>query len=176
MPAMKPRYLHPMNEHHLARAIAWAMAVFAWVIAGMPNHTSAGRRHHKRYAGVRVSQLRAFVRNVVLIRAAQLLNPRPAVWSRNTAPAGFARRRARMTLRRVAGGWLRRRLNCDGSFVEQIVHLLAALRDWRSLAAKLARRRRKRRLTRLCPILIVRPPVSPLASVTAPAPAYADSS
>jgi hypothetical protein len=77
MPAMKPRYPHPMNEHHLARSIAWAMAVFVWLIAGMPNHTSAGKRHHKRYARVRIAQLRAFVRNVVLIRAAQLVKPLP---------------------------------------------------------------------------------------------------
>jgi hypothetical protein len=161
-----------MNEHRLARAAAWAMAVFVWLIAGMPNHTSAGKRHHKRYAGVRIAQLRAFVRNVVLIRAAQLVKPLPLHRFRNYAPAGFRRGHACQTLRRIAGGWLRRRLNCSGS----LVRLLGALRQWRRPGAELARRHRKRRLTRLCPMLIVRPPASLIRSMAALAPAYADSS
>jgi hypothetical protein len=145
------------------------MALLAWFAFGV----LITRRHRKRQVGI--ATLRQAVRNIILIRAAQLLAPPAARVSRNVAPASFRYWRRRASLRVITGVWLRRRLNTHGDFRAQVQHLLDALRNWRALAAELAVCRR-RGLTRLVSIKLAPLIAAPIRAGWPPALPAADTS
>ncbi len=157
---MKPQHPPLPPEHRLARLAAWALAVIAWLLRcpGVPR-TAADRRHHRRYAHVTIRKLQRFIAHLIIDHGLSFLPVRPGARRRlNHARAGFKRRiRPHLTLRRVGGTWMRRRLAVSGSFAEQLAQLAAILRDWRKLGAAFARHRASG-LARLCPIIIARPP------------------
>ncbi len=143
-----------ISAHRLARLVAWLAGVLAWFALGAPHATPAQRRHHARHGHVGIATLRRAVAAIIIVRAAQLLPARLPRIRRDFAPPGFKRRLHHIRLRAIGGVWLRRYLNRRGSFVEQVKHLIEALRHARGLAAGLAWRRR-RGLTRLRPLLLI---------------------
>jgi hypothetical protein len=135
------------------------------------------RRHIRRYGFFDLARMRGLVRNLIIIRAGQLV-PRRAASRRcfgNAASGVRQRTRPRCLYRAAAGARLRRRLRARGGQAAVIAHLLAVLADIDALAAGVARRFR-RRLTRLFPLVAVRPPHEAASSLAAPAPWFADSS
>lgn len=173
---MKPRHTLRSNEHRLARLVAWTAAVLAWLILGAPAFTTAQRRRRARLAHVSAERFAHLVRDLIIIRAAQLMSAPLHRRRPDFTPAGFARRRTTHAPRRaIAGVWLRRRLKVRGGFTDKLVHLLGVLRDYRALGAQLAARRRKR-LTRRTPIIMTRPAAHCVRSLAHPAILAADSS
>jgi hypothetical protein len=167
-----------ISEHRLARFVAWLGGFLLWLATGAPRTTRAHQRRHQRYRHIGAGALVRAVRDLVIIRAAQLMPEAPPSTRprHDFAPAGFTARVAvPATLRAIAGVWLRRRLKIRGSFAEQVAHLIEALKHIRGLGAWLAWRRR-RRLTRLRPIVLVRPPRARMSSLTQDVPAAQDSS
>ncbi|HYD88777.1 MAG TPA: hypothetical protein VEA80_14980 [Vitreimonas sp.] len=168
-----------MTEHRLARFTIWLAAVLAWFALGAPLRTRAHRRHKSSYGHYTRTKLIHAVRNIVLIRAAALRAHRPEplrTYRPGHVAPGF--RRARLSgsnLRRVAGGWLRRKLKVRGSMIAQALHLIEALRCVRGLAAFVAWRRRKPR-AHFCAIVAVRPPAQSVRVLAVYAPAAVDSS
>ncbi|MGQ0532594.1 MAG: hypothetical protein ACT4OF_07885 [Caulobacteraceae bacterium] len=161
-----------ISGHRLARLVAWLMAVLAWFAIGAPRKTRAQRRRYPRLGEITIASLRHAVRNVIIMRAAQLLPQSPSRFARpGFAPPGFRRCYARATPRAVTGVWLRRYLYARGSFIAQVRQLIEVLRHYRGLGAALAWRRRFG-LTRLRPIIPISPPAEPLCPQFAqPAPA-----
>ncbi|HYD87189.1 MAG TPA: hypothetical protein VEA80_06930 [Vitreimonas sp.] len=169
-----------VSDHRLARLIAWLGAVLAWCALGRPTRTRAQARRHKRYSALGIADLAHFVRNVVILRAVQLLDPQIAPARRRTSrpahiPTGCKLgKERRLTLRRFGGVWLRRMLMSRGSFAAKVAHLIQALRHYSGLAAYVAWRRR--RFTRRCAIIPARPRVARVVSRAAPAPHLVDTS
>ena len=165
-----------ITAHRFARLVAWLGAVLMWCALGRPLQGAAHRRHHRRYGNVGIVTLRRAVLDLIIIRAAELLGPRPSRNRRDFAPRGFRRRISKPAPSRVvAGAWLRRRRKIRGSFIAQVRRLIEALRHLRGLAAHLAWRRRGG-LTRVSPILLICAITSPLRTCAATAPASADTS
>lgn len=120
-----------ISNHRLARLAVWLLALLAWFSLG-----GQGSDRQRRRANITFDRIERAVRDLILIHAAQLLPPRKAAPRRHHAP-----RAPRMRLRAVGGVWLRQRLRTRGDLVSRAAQLLAALRNWRKLAAALARRR-----------------------------------
>lgn len=120
-----------ISNHRLARLALWLLALVAWFALG-------GQRseRQRRRANISFDKVERAVRDLILIRAAQLLPPRKAKPRRHNAP-----KPPPVRLRAAGGVWLRRRLSKRGDLVTRAAQLLAALRNWRELAAALARRR-----------------------------------
>jgi hypothetical protein len=157
--------MHPptISNHRLARLALWLLALLAWFACG------AIAERHRRYGEVRIEKLERAVRNLIIIHAAQLLPPRKRRALRHHVKP------PRISLRAVAGAWLRRHLRTEGDFISRAQRLLAVLRTWRALAAKLAHRRRAG-LTRLFPILLKPERASPICALASLTPPLADTS
>jgi hypothetical protein len=112
--------------------------MLAWFALG-----GQGNDRQRRRAAISFDKIERAVRNVIIIRAAQLMAPRKFKPQRR-----HAQRPPRLSLRAIGGAWLRRRLRTHGDLIRRTAQLLAALRNWRALGAELARRR-ARGLTRL---------------------------
>ncbi|MEZ5958152.1 MAG: hypothetical protein R3C27_13185 [Hyphomonadaceae bacterium] len=120
-----------ITNHRLARLAVWLLALLAWFALG-----GHGSERQRRRAETSFTKIERAVRNLIIIRAAQLLPPRT---TRPRRRHGF--KPPRIRLRAVAGVWLRRRLRTRGDLVTRAAQLLAALRNWREFAGALARRR-----------------------------------
>jgi hypothetical protein len=162
----------PIKPQHLPRLFAWALLwllKYAWLLAHDGEDAKSWLRRHGR-----------LIANLVVIRAAHRFakaaarKPLPPP----SAPPGFVQRRCmnwNLQRRAMIGAHLRRRLNprCNGV---RLTALFNALFDLDALTDHVAKRM-VRRLTRLSPIVPVRPPARALASpAPAPAPLSADTS
>lgn len=151
-----------ISNHRLARLALWLLAVLAWFVLG--------DSHHQRRAGVTFAKIERAVRDLIVIRAAQVLGPR-----RTKPRRHHGRKPPRISQRAVGGSWLRRRLRIRGDIVARAAKLISAIRNWRALAAQLARRRAAG-LTRLAAAWLAVAGAAP-ALVPAPAaPCAADTS
>jgi len=171
---MKQSRSTPCTEQRLARFITWARLMLGWIAMLM---VSTGfkpdPRRLRRYGHLSLDRLARMVRNLIIIRACQIM-PAPRLRApprRNVAPAGFTRRlERRQFLRSFAGSRLRRALRARDP-ATRISVLLAALRDIDVLARLV-----KRRLTRLRPVQPTEPPHDALRTLAIHAPCAADSS
>lgn len=170
-----------VSNHRLARYLAWTGALLAWFARGQPARTRADARHQRRYGHLGIAALTRFVRNVIILRAIQLLCPYASVSARRrierpaATPFGCKLGRSpRRRLRPFAGGWLRRQLKVRGNFAQRVAHLISALRHYRGLAAYLAWKRR--RFVWKCAIILVWSAPARIGGVLTPAPLAADSS
>lgn len=120
-----------ISNHRLARLALWLLALLAWFVLG-----GQGSDRQRRRVDISFVRIERAVRDLILIRAAQLLPLRKSKPRRHHAPKPTPVR-----LRAVGGVWLRQRLSTRGDLVSRAAQLLAALRNWRKLAASLARRR-----------------------------------
>lgn len=157
-----------LSEHRLTRLIAWGRAMLAWLAAMLTSDIVATRRRLHRFA--MLEHLPRFIECLLVIRACALVFPRkrPRATARpGNAPAGFARRRLSgpQVLRAAIGLAMRRRLRPRG-LSARLAIWFEALRDLDAFAAPIVRRA-KRRLTRLCAIVPVRPPQRAVCSVAA---------
>ena len=151
--------------------------MLAWLAAIL--FSDDAPRPHRRIIRRRLSlaTMKDAVRNIVIIRAAQLsgLQPRQLAPRPSFAPAGFIRApRVRQFLRIVAGSALRRRLRARTQ-AEAFTALLSALRDLDALGRQIVKRLSKR-LTRVRPLIATRPPHDAVRCLAAPCVAAADSS
>jgi hypothetical protein len=173
----KPRPI--INPHRFARLIAWAQAMLAWMALVMFSNAAANRRHiRQRYRFVSLDWVERFVRAAAIIRAIEITHARadPRRTRRNTAPNGFRRRIARSAyLRAVAGSRFRRALK-HRDITERLRRLMAALVDIDAFARRTLVARARRRLTRLCPVVLVAPRAAALVRLTAAPPAPANTS
>ncbi len=167
------------SEHRLARFILWLGALLFWFAAGALHQNRASQRHHRRHGALKIETLTHAVRNIILIRAAQLLKPLPRarVPRRANARPGFRQAAPRhyQSMRIVAGAALRRQLRSRGPFIQRAMHLITVLRRVDVLAARLANRRR-RPFTRLRAITPIAPPNHTARVICASAPIAADTS
>ena len=108
----------------------WLLAMLAWFALG-----GQGCDRQRRRAEISFDKIEHAVRNVIIIRAAQLMAPRVRTKCHHTL------RPTRISLRAIGGAWLRRRLYTRGDPITRAAQLLGALRNWRELGAQLARRR-----------------------------------
>lgn len=139
--------------------------MLAWFALG-----GLGNDRQRRRAEISFDKIERAVRNVIIIRAAQLMAPRKLKPRRR-----HAYKPPRISLRSIGGAWLRRRLHTRGDPITRATQLLAALRNWRALGAQLARRRATG-LTRLArawfaadrptPAFVPAAPVTPCAADT----------
>ncbi|MBC7769622.1 MAG: hypothetical protein H7124_12645, partial [Phycisphaerales bacterium] len=158
---MKQNRSAPTNAHKLARLIAWAQLMLAWIGMMLFSETAPqfSRRHMlQRYRHLTLQPLARLVGHLILIRAAHFAGDgtRAQRQLRNYAPAGFARRmRPRQLVRSSIGSVLRKALRHRdlGQHFAILVHALAHLDTH---ARALARRLRRGR-SRLCPIVLTRP-------------------
>ena len=166
------------SDRQLARLIAWAQLMLAWIGAMLfaANPPRPSRRHiRRRYHLFDLEALARMVSRLILIRACALAHRRPAPNRsvRNYARPGFFRRtRPRNLLRAAVGARLRRRLR-HRDLRARLAALTRALADIDAAARDLVPRL-ERRLTRLHAIVLVRPPHTPARSVAprhAPCPA-----
>jgi hypothetical protein len=159
--------MHPpplISNHRLARLALWLLALLAWFVCGR-----VGERQRRRDGEVSLEKIEHAVRNLIIIRASHLLGPRKPMKRRHLV------RPPRVSLRAVAGSWLRRRLRTKGDLIGRAQRLLAVLRSWRTLAAELAERRCKG-LTRLSAISPKPANAAPMPARAALAPCAADTS
>jgi hypothetical protein len=161
----------PITSARLARFFAWAMLWllrYAWFLV---QDGAEAKRHLRRMART--------IACLIVVRAARGCSRTvvPALARHPSAAPGFARR-AMPTPMRCAragvGSWLRRRLNARTAGA-RLCALFNALLDLDALTERAAKRI-ARQLTRLTPILAVRPPSESLVTLSAPAPLCADTS
>jgi hypothetical protein len=175
---MHPKQTPIISAHRLARLIIWFAGVLAWFAYGCAVHTAAERRRHARYGAWSQTRLIRTVRNIIIIRAAQLLAfPRRSKLRTHplNAPQGCRRAMRGNLLRAVGGAWLRRKLKVRGGLIAQALHLLAVLRQLNTFVVRFARLRRNG-LTRPAAIICVAPRADLMRDYFAPAPSAADSS
>lgn len=146
--------------------------MLSWIAAVLFADGAVSRRHIRQRFNISLDRLTRRVRNLLIIRAAQLARRREPkrlrYWRR-----GRDLRRAHF-LRSAFGGHLRRTLK-HKDIATRIARLIAVLRNLDAYAAQLAKRLR-RGLTRLWPRM-VEPAFAPLRlGPPAPPPAVADSS
>ena len=167
-----------ISDHRLARLIRWGEAVLAWLIAIILADATPQPRHGRRCA--MLEAMPRFIESLLVLRVSNLVFARvPARRTRRPrhAPAGFLRRAPTrtQTLRAAVGLKLRRRLR-PRDLCARFRIWLEALRDLDAFAAPLIARAR-RRLTRLAPLVIARPPLEcPHSVCAASAPQPADTS
>ncbi|MGE4039345.1 MAG: hypothetical protein AB7F85_16500, partial [Hyphomonadaceae bacterium] len=165
-----------ISAHRFARYVVWVRLMVVWV-AGLLAPLRASERHlRQRGWHACTHPLARLVRDLILLRTAQLSRRRhPPFAVRNHARPGFRRRmRVRQLLRAAAGARLRRTLR-DRRPAQRLSLLLDALANIETHAARLVARAR-RGLTRLHPLTLVRALADPLPARPAPQPAAADSS
>lgn len=138
------------------------MLMLAWMANAF--HAAAGainHRHARQRAHFSVRRLAHRVRGLAILRAIYVFEQRHRpLWWRERWPSarpGFARRTAPPNhVRAIFGAALRKRLAARTPLA-RIGQLMQALRDLDRLAARVAKRIQSW-LTRICPILLVRPP------------------
>jgi hypothetical protein len=168
---MQPKSPRPITSARLARFFAWAMLWLmrhAWFLV---QGGGEAQRHLHRMART--------IARLIVVRAARRCSGAavPALARHAFAAPGFARRALPTPMRCAragVGSWLRRRLR-GRTAGARLCALFNALFDLEALTEHAARRI-TRRLTRLTPVLAVRPPAEALASLAAPAPLSADTS
>lgn len=167
------------SEHRLARFILWLSALLAWFAAGALQRSLGSQRHHRRYGALKIETLTQAVRNIIIIRAAQLLNRLPPgrVQRHSNTRPGFRQAAPHhyTSMRVIVGAPLRRALRSRGSFIQRVMHLIAVLRRVDVYAQDLADCRR-RPFTRLRAITPIAPPHDAVRGICALAPVAADSS
>ncbi len=167
----------PISSHHrFMRLCAWFGALLAWFARGALCATPADRRHTARYQRVRVGHLVCALRDLIVIRAAQMMPPRSPRAPINYAAPGFARRIAGSpSLRTILGSDLRRRMKVRGGLIAHAVHLIAMLAHIDAFAARIVRRLHAG-ATRVRPLIIVAPPATATRAHEPSAPCAADTS
>jgi hypothetical protein len=162
-----------LTDHRLARYVTWGQAMCAWLVAML--FADAPKRHRRRYAMFLF--MPRFIESLLVLRASSLVFKRaPARRAQRPrhAPAGFARRTpSRAQVFRAAIGYrLRARLR-SRDLCKRFTIWFEALANLDAFTRPLVRRAR-RRLTRLTPLIAVRPPhdaMRNVASMRAPQPA-----
>jgi len=164
----------PRQHPRYARFFAWLIGVLFWAACGSLD-PRADRRHRARYGSYSVARLTRAVRDLILLRAADFMRrPRVVPSNRQFARAGFRRRTGvPLTLRRIAGAWLRTRLRQHRG-VGRILHLIGVLSRIDDYARAVAAR--STRFMRLHPLIPVRPPAARVRNLAAHTPRAADSS
>ncbi len=173
---LAPTLLTPLRRD---RYVTWARLMLLWVSAALFGAVRFNRRHIKqRYGLLWLGDLERMVCNLTLIRAVELarvpLDDRRRHVRRFARP-GFRRPRINDCERVIFGSRLRRHLRCADSYT-RIARMLDALADLDAFTRRYFLKRIQRKLTKLCPVVAVRPPAHGFASATAPAPLAADSS
>jgi hypothetical protein len=168
--------MHPIpapiiSAHRFTRLVLWLEGVLAWFALGCPARNAAERRHHARLGGLSRTRLIHTVRNVIIIRAAEIVALKRSFRTSgrrplNVAP-GFRRAPFGNLLRSVGGVWLRRKLKVRGGIVAQALHLLAVLRQLHAIAVRFARLRRHG-LTRPRAIICCAPRADAVFDLVAP--------
>jgi hypothetical protein len=170
----------PFNPHRIARLIAWLQAMLAWAASVLFTDVAQSRRRiRQRYGFLSLDPLARLVRDLAIVRAADLmhLRARPRFRGvRNAAAHGFRRCTTRGAWRRaIAGSRLRNALKHRDP-LQRIQRLLAAIADIDAFARRYLAPRARRRLTRLFPLLVFAPPAAPLIALAAPEPYAANTS
>jgi hypothetical protein len=169
------------NPHRFARLIAWVLAMLAWAaVIFSTNAPSPNRRHiRQRYRALALDKFERLIRALAIIRVCEILHvraPKHARIIRNAARAGFRRRTERGAyMRALAGARFRKALKHRDP-AQRIQRLLSAIANLEAFVLRYLLARAKRRLTKLCAILICAPPAAVLVSLASPAPCAADSS
>lgn len=166
----KPRPI--ITPHRYARLIAWTQLVLM-LFAGLIARTAPiSKRRLERYGHISLDMLARRIRNLIILRAIQILNPRRTPRQRfNHAHAGFTRRIVpRQFLRSFGGSRLRRALRHRDP-ATRISILLAALQSIDTFARTITRY-----MTRLAAIIALAPPRDVIPAFAAPTPSPADSS
>lgn len=168
-----------ISAHRFARLLAWARLALAWAAMMLFSDDAPLldlRRCIRRFRLLSLDRLARMVRNLVIVRAAQMAGPRARRrTARSFAPPGFARRKRPARILRSCGGSALRRALRDRDPARRMTRIIQALRDIDQWARKLVRRLR-RGLTRLRPLVMRRPPSSLVCSLAAPAAFAADTS
>lgn len=163
----------PISARRLARLTAWTRLVLVWFAMFLfaPSPPDNLRRVN-RFGFLSLDALALCVRDLIVIRAAQMIAAAPQRRPRlDYATTGFRRRlHPRQLIRAAAGARLRRALRHHDP-ATRISILLAALRDLDRFARAIARK-----LTRLTPIVIAAPRAVRLCTQIQPIPCAADSS
>lgn len=169
------RFLSP---HRRARLIAWALAMLAWVAGALFGAGFFGRRRlRQRGHYLSLERLTRLTCRLALVRAIELTGIRPRERARrNSAPAGFRRRIAQRALRRASTGARLRKALKQGDLATPISFLARALADIDAFAHRYLVARARRRLTKLCAIVLIAPPAAAILAQLAHVPALADSS
>jgi len=178
MGRMNPHRSNPAQKRKLARLIAAAWLTLAWIGAALFTDTLRIDRRHirRRYYWLNLDRIARVIACLVVSRAGAMMPSvnRPPV--RDFTGSGFKRRlrRTRM-LRAFFGSKLRKALK-HPDIARRYARLVRALLDIDALARRIVRRL-KRGLSRLRPILPLRPPHHRVRSLGAPAAlAHIDSS
>ena len=169
------RFLQP---HRLARLTAWALAMLAWVAHALFGDGVASRRRlRQRGWFFSLDRLARLTCKLALIRAVEIagLRSRHRV-VRNAAPAGFRRRVAPRAIVRACIGARLRKAAKRGDLAARIRFLAAALADIDAFARRYLLAPARRRLSKLCAVVLIAPSAATIAAPPAFAPAAADSS
>lgn len=163
-----------ISEQRFARLTAWAGLMLAWIgmmLFGAERPRPRRRLLRRRYRYLSLHPMARLIARFVVMRAAEMLNRRPARSDVRCdfAPDGFARRtRPRQLVRAAIGSRLRRALR-HRDIAARFAVLAHALANLDALVAGFMRRAR-RGLTRLYPITLAAPPADAVRS-SAPPPA-----
>ena len=169
-----------LSPHRRARFIALARLALLWIAAALFGALKPNRRHIKqRYGWLGLDGLVRTVCTLAIIRAVELAHlPRHAKPqnTRDFAQPGFQRQLRPQSLRRAAIGAHLRRWFSSADPGLRIQRLLEALADLDAFVRKHVLKRARRRLTKLRPLIAVRPPAQDYVSAPSRAPQAADSS
>lgn len=165
-----------ISAHRFARYVLWVRLMIVWAAALLAPLRPNPRQVRQRGGLACTHELARLVRNLILVRTAQLSRRRhPPIRLRNHARPGFRRRmRVRQLLRAAAGARLRRALRGRAP-AQRLSILLEALANIETHAASLVRRAR-RGLTRLHPLTLATPSADALRAAPACARPLDDSS
>lgn len=170
---MTPSRSTPISAQRLTRLTAWTRLALMWFAMFLLAPAALTNiRRLNRFGFLSLDDLTRCVRDLIVIRAAQIMRTPPQRRQRfDYAPPGFRRRmQPRQLIRAAAGARLRRALR-HRDMATRISILLASLRDLDGFARAIARK-----LTRLAPILACAPPRESVRILACVAPYAADSS
>jgi len=157
-----------LTQHRFQRLVLWTLAMLSWFAAVLLSRRPITKRHLYRRGDVSLAWLRLRVRDLLIIRAAEMLGRviRRPNWRNARMPSHFRRS--------LVGARLRRALKHKDP-ATHIAKLVAVLRNLDAHAAELARhiRTRRRRLCHKAPSIA---PAVALFGAPALTPALADSS
>jgi hypothetical protein len=161
-----------ITAQRYARLIAWTQLVLMLFAGLIARAAPISTRRLERYGHISLDMLARRIRNLIILRAFQIMRPRRMPRQRfNHAHAGFTRRIIpRQFLRSFGGSRLRRALRHRDP-AARISILLAALQRIDAFARTITRY-----MTRLAPIIPLAPPCEAIPAFVAPAPSPADSS
>ena len=170
---MHPQPRPRLSAHRQTRLIAWALAMLLWLRTVLSGVRIMSRRQRRQRGGCfSLDHLARLIANLIVIRAAAIAGHRdardPLLRDRGV---DLRRRHFR---RSVIGAHLRRALK-HRDFETRIAILMRALRDLEPLAARLAKRMRRRN-TKLWAIVPRPVAAEALAAAAVTAHAAADTS